>query len=139
MKVRTVKRYYCDHCKKANLSRFHMAKHEKGCVRNPARICLMHQFAADTDQHQPEMADMHSAITAGGLTELRKIAHDCPACILAAITQYPWPPYPDDGRGDRPHPAWAECRAFEFKKERDELFAAMQDEREVDYESYFYG
>jgi hypothetical protein len=41
--MRAVKRwrYYCDFCKKAGQSGFHMAKHEKSCTLNPARECRM--------------------------------------------------------------------------------------------------
>jgi hypothetical protein len=32
-------RYYCDFCKKAGNSGFHLAKHEKSCTLNPQREC----------------------------------------------------------------------------------------------------
>lgn len=34
-------RYYCDFCKKAGQSGFHMANHERHCTLNPARECRM--------------------------------------------------------------------------------------------------
>lgn len=41
--MRAVKRwrYYCDHCKKSGMSRFHMGNHEKSCTMNPARECKL--------------------------------------------------------------------------------------------------
>jgi len=39
--MKTIKKnvYYCDFCKKRNLSASHMHKHEKGCTNNPNRVC----------------------------------------------------------------------------------------------------
>lgn len=41
--MRAVKRwrYYCDFCKKAGQSGFHMKNHEAACTLNPARVCRM--------------------------------------------------------------------------------------------------
>jgi hypothetical protein len=34
-------RYYCDHCKKAGASPYHMRNHEESCTLNPARVCKL--------------------------------------------------------------------------------------------------
>lgn len=35
MKQKTKEVYYCDHCKKHGLSKFHIARHEKYCINAP--------------------------------------------------------------------------------------------------------
>jgi len=56
--MKTVKRwrYYCDFCKKAGQSGFHMKKHELTCTLNPARACRMCDKIADGGQ--ADMAEM---------------------------------------------------------------------------------
>ena len=49
MKTKRVLRYYCDFCKKAGCSKFHMEQHEKHCTMNPNRSCGM-CTAMDTNQ-----------------------------------------------------------------------------------------
>lgn len=39
MRMKIVKRYWCDHCNKAGLSAHAMAKHELHCTMNPDRNC----------------------------------------------------------------------------------------------------
>jgi hypothetical protein len=41
MRTKRVLRYYCDFCKKAGCSKFHMESHEKHCTMNPNRSCRM--------------------------------------------------------------------------------------------------
>lgn len=41
MTRRQVWQYWCDHCGKHNLSAASIAKHEKHCTKNPARVCRM--------------------------------------------------------------------------------------------------
>jgi hypothetical protein len=48
-------RYYCDFCKKAGNSRFHLAKHEKACTLNPKREC---GHCTKRDNATTPMADM---------------------------------------------------------------------------------
>jgi hypothetical protein len=43
-------RYYCDFCKKANNSAFHMKNHESSCTLNPARVCKLCQKIGDGKQ-----------------------------------------------------------------------------------------
>lgn len=118
MRTRTVKRYYCDHCKKAGLSRFHMEKHERGCTANPNRVCGMCQLVDGPNATLPELLDAARI----GLTELRSTALGCPACMLAGIRALratfgkpsTWGEY---------HPLSDELREWEFKKEKDSFWA----------------
>lgn len=144
MRERIVKRFYCEHCKKAGLSRFHMAKHEMGCTGNPDRVCRMCDYANGKGANVP---DMIAAIEAGGMKALREVAGDCPACILAAIRQFPWPPYPEEPtwaeRFDptpyaQPvrHPFWEECSAFKYKEECADLWQSVNEDRALEVGGY---
>lgn len=109
MKVRTVKRYYCDYCNKKNLSSFHMKKHEAHCTMNPNRTCRM---CAAYGQEQPKLTDLMAILPDPAeyahsdemcdwfdgqlnkkiseiLPALKNAAGDgqCPACIMAAFRQ----------------------------------------------------
>ncbi len=81
-------RYYCDHCKKSGGSGGHIAKHERGCTMNPARVCGMCK-AAEIEQ-QP-MSVLTAAFVEFGLNGLQAAAEGCPACTLAGIRQSPMP------------------------------------------------
>jgi len=37
-------RYYCDYCGKVGGHKWHMEKHERGCVYNPNRLCGMCRY-----------------------------------------------------------------------------------------------
>lgn len=120
-------RYYCDHCKKAGNSGFHIARHERGCTNNPQRECRLHGFI--TGQPAPSMEKLLAAVEHDAkLTKLRAVAHNCPACILAALRQSNVMMV--DGEG---MPFFPE---FDFKKERDTVFNAynqLEYEREWPY------
>jgi hypothetical protein len=99
-------RYYCDFCKKAGNSGFHIGKHEQSCTMNPDRVCRMCKSFAD---QQPPMAAMLAllpdadpdlwtdttefldnqmrAALAVSLPKLRDLCGDCPVCIFAALRQ----------------------------------------------------
>lgn len=102
--VRT--RYGCDFCKKIGGSKFHMAKHERGCTNNPNRVCAMHRLATDDSEAVLSVANLKAALAEGGFPFLEAAAENCPACILAALRQSwiapepnePWPTEPQDGR-----------------------------------------
>jgi hypothetical protein len=82
--------YRCDFCTKRNLSAGSIAKHEKHCTMNPARICRMCVAGGIGDEQKPI-----SALTAClsldkadyGIEELKDLAQQCPACVLAGIRQ----------------------------------------------------
>ncbi len=99
MRTKRVLRYYCDHCKKAGCSKWHMARHEERCTLNPGRICGVckmrgkeQETIADLLATLPEPGeytneDMLQTATDEGMVKLRRLCAACPACILAAIRQ----------------------------------------------------
>jgi len=77
-------RYRCDYCKKAGGSKFHMAKHEKGCTARPDRICGI----CDKDGlWQKTSAEIVNILDTEGFNAMKKYVHNCPACILAGLRQ----------------------------------------------------
>jgi hypothetical protein len=90
MRVKKVSRYYCDHCKKAGCQRAAMARHERGCIRNPNRVCGF--CAAYTTwggeyQHEKTLSDLIAVLQTSGLEALKESAGNCPGCVFAAIVQ----------------------------------------------------
>jgi len=79
-------RYYCDFCKKS--SGRTLADHERHCTMNPNRVCRFCKLLGET---QAPMAELLAALRSESpvLPALQRAAHDCPACILAAIRQLP--------------------------------------------------
>lgn len=84
MRKKKVWRYWCEHCGKGGCGGHAIGKHERACIRNPARTCGMCRVA---EGEQKPMADLIASLVAGGLQELRQAAGGCPACMLAAIVQ----------------------------------------------------
>lgn len=89
MRKKQVWRYYCDHCGKGSLSGGHMRNHERHCTANPNRECRMHKHF---DEPQRPVAELMAALDElsrpdYGLPELRRLAGNCPMCILAAVRQ----------------------------------------------------
>lgn len=147
MRVRKVNRYYCDFCKKANLSRFHMANHERGCTLNPARVCGVCKLVddgRDCDYVAVPLADMVAMlpdpqlypliidgqdvgsfddtltrVANAVLPALRNAAGDCPACVMAAIRQrgIPMPMVTD----------------FNWTKEMADVWASINDAKRSEY------
>lgn len=76
-------RYYCDFCKKAGGSSYHMQNHEVFCTNNPARQCRMCELLG-VGPH--EVSVLVQSLN-GGLEGLRITAEGCPWCIWAAIKQ----------------------------------------------------
>jgi hypothetical protein len=135
--MRKVKRwrYYCDFCGKSGGSKYHMENHERSCTLNPKRHCNMCDYIEDEDY--PDLQKMIAIISCSvedcipcidsqfeelwfkdGFTEesVLKELHEissCPACILAAIRQSGVPPYL--------------FGSFDFKKEKDQLWADIND------------
>lgn len=75
-------RYYCDFCKKSGAAGGHIAKHERGCTKNPGRECGMCKIAK---LEQKPVAELLAALNDGGLPAVTELAQHCPACILSAI------------------------------------------------------
>lgn len=99
-------RYYCDFCKRANMQKASMAKHERGCTLNPNRICGL---CAHRDFRAKPIADLLSAFENGGWKAVGELTENCPACILAAIRQF------NKAHPDIDEQIWPED--FDFKKE----------------------
>ena len=106
--------YYCDHCNKRSLSKFHMNKHENGCTLNPQRKC---KFCEGVDlpeiteaiKNRYEIVDekdkeygftfrkvnwIGEPVT---LKEIETIADGCPNCMLSIIRQSGLVGYPFGG------------------------------------------
>jgi hypothetical protein len=77
-----VNRYYCDFCKKSGCSGGHIRKHERGCTRNPNRECGICRKVEYEQQPTPALL---AALEEGGVEAVKKLAQDCPACVMAAI------------------------------------------------------
>ena len=123
-----VTRYYCDHCRKGNLSAGAMRRHEVGCTANPNRVCGL---CKNANIKQGPMADLMACLSLDkegfGMKELRGLANECPACILAAIRQakiQPVEDYRENGPLDY---------GFDFKAELaswwEEINAELEDAR----------
>ena len=88
MRQKKVWRYYCDFCGKGGCGKPAIARHERGCTLNPSRRCglCLHNGGVV----QPTAAELLAAIEEDGpkLEDTRKVANNCPACILTAIRLY---------------------------------------------------
>jgi len=91
-------RYYCDYCKKAGGSAYHIKKHERGCTANPNRVCGYCEASGDEQvdinvltnvlkQHAESCNPATSDLWIPAIDKLREMTGNCPACILAAIRQ----------------------------------------------------
>ena len=103
MRTKKVNRYYCDFCKKAGCSGGHIKKHERGCTKNPERICgickamqapqvpILELMAFLPEPRRSIDDDGCITIHADGLEEaverLRQKTESCPACMMAALRQ----------------------------------------------------
>ncbi len=120
MKERTVKRYYCDHCKKSLGTKSCMIDHEKICLGNPARECRM----CGEVNNPLRVEDFEPGVfeTTDGdqiLEAITKKANEnqdcpCPACILSMIIQAK----PDDA-----------FVVYDYKAERDRFLAEESEMR----------
>lgn len=75
-------RYFCEYCNRSGGHAHYMAKHERGCTKNPNRVCGLCQ--ADECAQEPLHA-LVQTLDVLGMQALRGLASDCPACILAAL------------------------------------------------------
>lgn len=115
MLTKRVNRYYCEFCKKAGCSAFHIRKHAAACTMNPARVCgvctkmleqeqpiladLMallpdpKEFIAESQEEfsgkvcQSFDADKLEAAIPAAMPALRDAVEGCPVCKLAALRQ----------------------------------------------------
>ncbi len=82
MITKTVRRYYCEHCKKGGQTKA-MAKHELSCLKNPQRVCSM----CRTYELEQVPIPVLMAAAAESLGDLRE-ATRCPACVLATWMRF---------------------------------------------------
>jgi len=142
MRTKKVNRYWCDFCNRASLQAACTRRHESRCTLNPERVCGLCAFLELEQAKLPELVAIlpdpeplkriqtddlgrevwHDYVgleeaVERVLPQLRAAAHDCPACILAAIRQ-------------RGIPA-PEITSFKFK---DEMKVLMDAKNGRDYE-----
>jgi len=139
MKTRKVNRYYCDFCKKTGGSKFHMEKHERGCTKNPNRVCGICNKMEYTQQPMTKLIEvvgdvkqyevsngLHDGMIDTGtwfsedlinamIPKLRDATENCPMCMLAALRQ-----------SGIPVPA---ATAFNYKNELQGIWNEINDER----------
>lgn len=131
MRRKQVWRYYCDHCKKSGCSASHLAKHERGCTANPNRACGVCAKIELSSRPLPELiafvrakathgesieGDPHGSslwVANDAVKQLREMADNCPACMLAALRQ---------------SNAFAGSQDFNFKAELNSLWSDYNEE-----------
>lgn len=101
MITKTVKRYWCEFCRKSGGSAGHMRRHEERCTSNPNRVCGMCKLIGTTEEHAPlseliayfpPVPDLETRVyddqyiraVEAAMPIVREKSGDCPACILAA-------------------------------------------------------
>lgn len=149
MKVKKVFRYYCEYCKKAGCSKFHLQRHEDHCTKNPHRKCRMceqlgnapepisellslipeiDQFAriinhdfelSGNDAYDETVYEIPESIQLEIIEKLREKTGGCPACMLATIRQKNIPLYAID--------------KFNYKKEVESFWHSVNQDRERYY------
>jgi len=88
MTRKQVWQYWCGFCGKHNLSSASIAKHEKHCTKNPARVCRMCKASGGEQLPIEELAKcIDISLPDEGLSMLRTVSGHCPACMLAALLQ----------------------------------------------------
>jgi hypothetical protein len=147
MITRRVNRYWCEHCKRAGQQARHIAAHEIGCTKNPARVCRMHEMMTGEKVQEVPLAVLKCLILAlapdwkAVIAALREEARGCPACIFAAIRQTnfkPWLEEDCDGVGEpRGEPFFppelhfdGHLLGFDFKAELASAWADYNSSRE---------
>lgn len=123
MKVKTVKRYYCDHCKLSKGTKESMVRHERGCTKNPNRVCGMCEIRCEAQLTLTELSEAISRdILANkvvgeygeyiAIAHLRAAAVNCPACILFALRNDPRGIYTDFDFKEESRAFWAEVNSM---------------------------
>jgi hypothetical protein len=81
-------RYRCNYCDHANCSASAVSKHERGCTRNPNRVCGMCKAAGFLQKPMVLLSPLAEPSRGWGF--LREVTANCPACMLAGIRQSPY-------------------------------------------------
>jgi hypothetical protein len=137
MTSRKVTQYKCDFCGKRKYSSPAMKKHEKHCTLNPNRSCRMcdivhvkHNMGEllailpppirkENDEWGDNVTLLNRTEIETALVELRELADECPACILAALRQKGIHPMSESG--------------YDYAKERKEFWEYQNRERPETY------
>jgi hypothetical protein len=84
VKKHKVWRFNCDFCGKGYFKEQKCLAHERGCVRNPGRIC---GFCERHSLVQENMGKLLRVLDDHGLDIdlLREAAHGCPMCMLSSV------------------------------------------------------
>ena len=156
--MRIVKKnvYYCEHCKKRNLSASAMGLHEKHCTANLERKCrICEQRCGSSPNLKEIVAEYKSRFTIQEreqkeddvfgsdfkyeevvfigepitLKEVRDKVDNCPACILAIMRQCKFCYHYFDEYG---------FKDFDFKKELNSEFTERKANENSGYEAYLY-
>jgi hypothetical protein len=126
MRSRHVIRYLCDFCNKGMFKRPSMEKHESVCFQNPQRKCWGCEFHGDIET--APMPELIAALEKDGLPSLRVAAHNCPACIMAALIQQG----KSDPAGEK-LPADVQPFAFNYKSEMEAFRSDVMNSRPEDF------
>lgn len=149
MKVIKKNVYYCDFCKRKNLSAGAMSVHEKHCTANPNRECrlcgkkdiadVVNKFTVRFRLHPNELNDIFTEDFVLGheykiewlgepvtMKEIRDEVDDCPNCILAVLRQ----------TGFNKH--YFEFEKFDYQQELKDAMAEKNREYEDDSYAYRY-
>lgn len=121
--------YYCDYCKRRKFYKPCMVKHERGCTKNPARVCGICPIIAGGEKNlrRPIIADLIAAAKTQDLKTLRAVADNCPACILAGIVQHN-APYVGKFEAPESDPFWSPDE-FKFKEELAAVWQQVNEDR----------
>ena len=87
MKVIRVTMYQCEHCGKRKFKRPQMMRHEKICLRNPARHC---PTCGENFTMIPQVVRSAEklGLTDDPLCYILDATKECPHCTLAAVLMY---------------------------------------------------
>ena len=89
MKVKKRKVYYCDYCKKCELTLQSMRLHEKHCTKNPNRQCRL--CGATSTPQGLQISVEHGAmvpfVPEKTFREIEQAAGGCPVCIFSIFRQ----------------------------------------------------
>jgi hypothetical protein len=78
-------RYKCEFCGKTGSSASHMTRHERGCTKNPNRLCGVCHQKWDDDHKEILIKALGDGRSKEVVDDLREAAEGCHACMMAAV------------------------------------------------------
>lgn len=140
MRIKTVKRYYCDHCRKGGFFKKKIQHHEEGCTRNKDRVCHVCQLAQETQKPLADLMATLDGITMENssqkLYKLSEACGRCPACMLAALRHHPSTGY-DFSECDEEGRSNIVATGFDFKKSMKEWWGEYNSSKSLhDIQNY---